>query len=98
VLKPPQYWLLSALAFVCLVTVGVNAGLYFTNRSAQALLSARAQYIQQTQPIGALYQDIAKALASLAVEHHDAEINALLAGEGFTISPTQGTPVNGVNP
>jgi hypothetical protein len=98
VLKPAQYWLLSALAALCLVMVGVNAAVYFTNRSSQALLSARAQYIQQTQPIGALYQEIAKALASLAMEHHDDEIKALLAEEGFTISPTPAAPAAGSKP
>jgi pyridoxine/pyridoxamine 5'-phosphate oxidase len=86
VLKPWQFRLLSALAALCVVIVGTNAGLYFANRSAQAQLNARAQYIQQSQSIGSLYQEIAKALANLAVEHHDDEIKALLAKEGFTIS------------
>ena len=72
------------------VLVVVNAGLYFTNRSAQALLNARAQYIQQSQSIGSLYQEIAKALANLSIERHDEEIKALLAQEGFTIKPTPG--------
>lgn len=97
-LKPAQYWLLSTLAVACVVIVGVNAGLYFTNRSAQALVSARAQYIQQTQPIGALYQEIAKALASLAMEDNDDAVKALLAGEGFTINPTAAAPGNGGKP
>lgn len=91
-LKPIQYWLLCALAAVSVVLVGLNAGLYFTNRSAQALLNARAQYIQQTQAIGSLYQEIAKALANLAVENRDADVEALLAQEGFTISPTPTAP------
>ena len=86
-LKPIEYWLVSALAAVAVLLVAVNAGLYFANRSAQATLSARAQYIQQSQSIGALYQEIAKALANLAVEHHDEDVKALLAGEGFTINP-----------
>jgi hypothetical protein len=88
VLKPFQYWLICSLAAVSVVLVVVNAGLYFTNRSAQALLNVRAQYIQQSQPVGSLYQEIAKALANLSIERHDEEIKALLAQEGFTIKPT----------
>ena len=90
-LRPLQYGLICALAAACVVVVAINAGLYFTNRAAQAHVSARAQYIQQSQAIGALYQQIAKSLANVAVEHHDEEIKALLAGEGFTITPAPAT-------
>jgi hypothetical protein len=88
VLKPFQYWLICAIATASGVLVAVDAGLYLMNRSLQAEVSARAQYIQQSQSIGSLYQEIAKALANLAIEHHDDEVKALLAGEGFTITPT----------
>jgi hypothetical protein len=83
-----QYWISFTLAAVSVVIVAVNAGLYFTNLSLQAEVSARAQYIQQSQTIRSLYQEIAKALASLAIEHHDEEVKGLLAREGFTVNPT----------
>jgi len=86
-----QYWVSVALAAAGVVIVAVNAALYFTNHSLQAEVSARAQYIQQSQTIGSLYQEIAKALASLAIEHHDEEVKALLAQEGFTVNPTPGS-------
>jgi flagellar basal body-associated protein FliL len=89
VLKPYQYWLQLSLAAAAIILVVVNAGLYFTNRSAQAQFNARSQYIQQSQSIGSLYQEIAKTLANLAVENHDDEIKALLAQEGFTINSNQ---------
>jgi len=85
-LKPIQYWVLLALAAVSVLLVVSNIGLYFSNRSAQAQISARAQYLQQSQAIGTLYEDIAKALANLAVEHRDEEVRAMLAQEGFTIN------------
>ncbi len=87
-LKSLHYWILCALAATSIVLVVVNAGLYFANRSDQAQLNSRAQYIQQTQSIGSLYQEIAKELANQAIEHHDDEIKSLLTQEGFTISPT----------
>jgi hypothetical protein len=83
-----HYWVCFALAAASVVIVAVNAGLYFTNLSLQAEVSGRAQYIQQSQTIASLYQEIAKALASLAIEHHDEEVRALLAQEGFTVNPT----------
>ena len=83
-----QYWVCFALAAAGVVIVVVNAGLYFTNLSLQAEVSSRVQYIQQSQTIASLYQEIAKALASLAIEHHDEEVKALLAREGFTVNPT----------
>ena len=90
-LKSLHYWIICALAGASVVLVAVDAGLYYTNRSLQAQVSARGQYIQQSQLIGSLYQEIAKALANLAIEHHDDEVKALLAQEGFTISPTPNT-------
>ena len=71
-----------------ILLVAVNAGLYFANRSGQDQANLRAQYIRQGQTIESLYQEIVKALANLAIERHDEEIKALLAQEGFTISPT----------
>ncbi len=86
-LKPVQYWMILTLAGASLVLVAVNGVLYFTDRSARAEVSARAQYVQQSQSIGSLYQEIAKALAKLAIENHDEDVKSLLTGEGFTINP-----------
>lgn len=97
-LKPFQYWVILALAAVSLVLVVVSAGLQFTDRSAQSRLSARTQYIQQSQSIGSLYQEVAKALANLAIENHDEEVKALLAGEGFTINPAAAKAAAGAGP
>ena len=90
-LKPMQYSVLCVLSALGVALVVANAALYFANRSAQAHVAARARYIEQSQSIGALYQDIARSLATLAVQHHDDEVTALLKEEGFTIKPAEGS-------
>jgi hypothetical protein len=89
VLKTFHYRLIVALGAVCVVLVAGNAWLSFENRAAQTRLNARAQYIQQSQAIGSLYQEIARSLAKLAIDNHDEQLRAMLAGEGFTIGPPQ---------
>jgi pyridoxine/pyridoxamine 5'-phosphate oxidase len=90
-LKSFNYWVVVALAGVALSLSIANAGLYFSNRSLQARINARVQYLRQSQSVGNVYQEIAKALANLAVEHGDKEVTALLAQEGFSIAPTPGS-------
>ena len=85
-LKPLEYWVLFALAAVSVVLAATNAGLFFSNRSLQMSVGARAQYIQQSQSIATLYQEIARTLAKLAIEHHDEDVKALLKAEGFTLN------------
>jgi hypothetical protein len=92
VLKSLEYWLLCNLGAVAIILVGVNVWLYGDNRSAQVEVSARGQYIQQTTPIGDLYQQMAKALAELAVKNHDDQLRAMLGQEGFTINPGPAAP------
>jgi hypothetical protein len=87
-MKPREYWLTCALAALALMLVLANSALYLSNRSMQARVTARAQYIQQSQAIGTLYQEIAKGLANLALERRDEQLKSLLAEEGFTINPT----------
>ena len=90
-LKSSEYWVIFALAALSVVLAATNAGLFFTNRSLQQTVSARAQYLQQSQSIGTLYQEIARTLAKLAVEHKDEEVKALLRAEGFTLTAGDGT-------
>jgi hypothetical protein len=85
-LKSMQYSILCVIAALGVALVAVNAVLYFSNRVTQAHVTARARYIEQSQSIGTLYQEIARALASLAIQHHDDEATALLKQEGITIN------------
>ena len=91
-LKTFEYWLLCTLGAFTIIFVGVNVLLYSGNRSAQAEVNARTQYIQQTASINDLYQQMAKALAELAIKNHDDQVRGLLSQEGFTINPAPATP------
>lgn len=82
-----QYRLLLALGAACLLLVLTAVGLFFTNRGLQGQLAERAQYIQQAQSIGGVYQEVVKALANLAIERQDEELRGLLAKEGINITP-----------
>ena len=92
-LKNNEYRLLSGLGILALVLVGVNIGLYFSNRSLTASVNARAAYIQQSIQIGNFRTGLAKDLAELVVKNHDDQLRAMLSGEGFTINqaPAAGT-------
>jgi hypothetical protein len=91
VLKTFEYRLLCGLGAFAVFLVCLNVALYYSNHSIQASVNARAQYIQQTTPIGELYQSIAKALAELAVKNKDEQVRGMLSQEGFTINQA---PVN----
>ena len=91
-LKPMQYWILCAIASLSIVLVAVDVWLYFSNQSLQARVGARAQYIQNSGPIGTVYQETARTLANLALERHDEDVKALLAKEGFTFNPAPADP------
>lgn len=85
-LKPIQFWMLSSLAAAGLVLTAANAVLYFLDRGVQFHVSARAEYLGQSQSIGTVYQQMARALANLAVSSHDEQLKSMLSGEGFTIN------------
>jgi hypothetical protein len=98
VLKTNEYWLLCNLATLAIILVGVNVWLYLGNQSAQAQVNARAQYIQQTQPISDIHQQMAKALAELSVKNKDEQVRAMLSQEGFTFSPAPTAPEKSATP
>jgi hypothetical protein len=98
VLKNLEYWLLCVLGATAIVLVGVNVWLFIGNQTAQAEVNARGQYIQQTESIGDIYQQMARALAELAVKNHDEQVRGMLNQEGFTISPTPAAPEKSAAP
>lgn len=88
-----QYWTLTAIAVVSLVLVVANMAMFLSNRSAQAEVNARAQFIQQTVQLDVLYREIVKALADLSVKNQDKDLRALLAAHGITVNvPTSAAP------
>jgi hypothetical protein len=82
-----QHHLLSVLSAAALLMVLVNALLFTLNRDARNDLQQRQQFIQQTVPVEALYRDIVKALAEMAVKDKDRPLLDMLTAQGLTITP-----------
>ena len=93
-----QYRWLCALGALLIVLVAVNIGLSEATRKLQALVSARAQFLQQTVAIRDFYQDLARALADLAIKNHDDQIKGVLESEGFHLNDAPATPPTGRAP
>jgi hypothetical protein len=94
-LKKLEFRLIAAVAVTGLVLVFVNIGLVLNNRARQASINERTRYIQQSAQLQALYQEIVKALADLAVRNKDEQLHELLSQNGMTISVT---PPSGTAP
>ena len=60
--------------------------LFNGNRAAQAEVSSRAQYVQQTAQLEPLYREMVKALADLSVRNNDVQLREMLAKQGITLS------------
>jgi len=84
----------TLLAAITIILVLTNIVLFERNRSLQAEVSARAQYIQQTNQLEVLNRDIVNAIANLAVRNKDDALRTLLTQQGITINmgAGQGAP------
>jgi uncharacterized protein YpmS len=85
-LKAWQYGTLSALALLALVLVIVNVALFSSNRTAQADVAGRQQFIQQSVQLETLYQQLVRSLAELSAKNNDAQLKSVLAAQGITFS------------
>jgi len=93
-----QHRTLVALGALALLLVIANGVLFTQNRSAQAELNARQQYLQQTVGLESLYRDIVKALAELGVKNNDQQLLRMLAAQGINVSITPAAPTAAVQP
>jgi hypothetical protein len=91
-LKKKEFWILTALAALGLVLALSNMIMFGQNRQAQAEISSRAQFIQQSTQLEPLYREIVKALADLSVRNQDAQLRDLLAKQGITVSANPSPP------
>ena len=84
----------TLLAAIAIILVLTNIVLFERNRSLQTEVSARAQYIQQTNQLEVLNRDIVNAIANLAVRNKDDALRTLLTQQGITINmgAGQGAP------
>ena len=85
-LKTTELRILTALAALGLILALTNMVLFAQNRTAQAEISTRAQFIQQSVQLEPLYREIIKALADLSVRNNDGQLRDLLAKQGITVS------------
>jgi len=93
VLNRWQYWLLTALAAFTMLIALLNAKLFVDNRSLQAEVADRQQFIQQSAQLQGLYSDIARALADLSARNNDQQLRRVLEARGitFAVTPSAGS-------
>lgn len=82
-----QFATLTVIAMLAVALAIVDIALHATNRTAQAEVAARTQYLQQTVQLQGLHQEIAKALAELAVRNQDPALRELLEKQGLARAP-----------
>ena len=86
------YRLLVALSGITVALVVAYIVLNQDNRSVQAEVNQRQQFINQSIQLGRINDALIRALAAAAVEHNDDKLRELLAQNGITINPTTGAP------
>lgn len=88
-----EFWILTVLATSALIVVLVNMLLFSQNRSAQAEVNSRGQFIQQSIQLEALYREIVKALVDLSVRNNDIQLRDILVKQGIvTVMPNPSPP------
>jgi hypothetical protein len=92
------YRLLVALSGITLILVVVYIVLIQDNRSVQAEINQRQQFINQSIQLGRINDALIRALAASAVSNKDDRLRDLLAQNGITINPTTGAPERGAAP
>ncbi len=86
------YRVLVALSGITLVLVVAYIILIQDNRSVQAEVNQRQQFINQSIQLGRINETLIRNLAAAAVNNKDDRLRDLLAQSGFTINPTTGAP------
>jgi hypothetical protein len=83
---------LVALSGITLILVVAYIVLIQNNRSVQAEVNQRQQFINQSIQLGRISDALIRALAATAVTDKDDKLRDLLAQNGVTINPTTGAP------
>ena len=86
------YRIVLALSGITLVLVVVYLYLVQANRSVQAEVNQRQQFINQSIQFNRVNDALIRALAATAVSEKDDKLRDLLAQNGITINPTTGAP------
>jgi hypothetical protein len=81
-----QYWIVTALAGLALVSMASSVGINALNRNLQAEIGTRQQYVQQSLQLETLYREIIRALAELGSRNNDQQVRDMLGKHGITYS------------
>jgi hypothetical protein len=84
------YRVLVALSGITLLLVVAYIILIQENRSVQAEVNQRQQFINQSIQLGRISETLIRSLAAAAVNNKDDRLRDLLAQSGFTINPATG--------
>jgi histidinol phosphatase-like PHP family hydrolase len=88
-LRDWKFSLVTAIALIGSILVLVNVSIHRGNRTLQADVAQRQQFINQSIQLARLNNEIIQALARLSAETNDESIRQLLADQGvtFTVNP-----------
>src|SRR5215472_8149717 len=86
------YRALLAVSGITLVLVAIYIVIIQDNRSVQAEVNQRQQFINQSIQLGRINDALIRALAAAAVNNNDDKLRELLAQNGITINPATGAP------
>jgi hypothetical protein len=92
--------LILAVGAAASLVIG-NMVMFEMNRTLQAEVSGRAEYIQQTVQFEALHREIVTAIANFATRNNDDALRTVLSQHGITINPADPAvtvPQTGINP
>ena len=79
-----QFWAATALGALCLVLALATVTMASMNRSLQADIGVRQQYVQQSVQLEGLYREIVRTLAELGARNNDQDVRALLQQHGIS--------------
>jgi hypothetical protein len=86
------YRVILALSGITLILVVVYLVVSEQNRTVQAEINRRQQFINQSIQFGRVNEILVRTLASVAVSEKDDKLRELLAQNGITINPKTGAP------
>jgi ABC-type Na+ efflux pump permease subunit len=81
-----QFWLLSITVALALVMVLLSISLFLSNRSVQAEVNSRQQYINDSIKINRLSNQLIQSLANLSAQTKDDKLKGLLSAHGIQFS------------
>jgi hypothetical protein len=87
-----QLWTTSAIAGLALLLMAGGLALGVANRSLQADIGARQQYVQQSLQLETLYREIVRALAELGARNNDQALRDMLQRHGISYEPAAVAP------